>query len=318
MDRFQFIEAYHRSHFDQERYSDSQLTHSELLYDLLQNHTRGIDRSFWEVGHIHSTFEKDGYVLILREHFKPAIAPLTAMVLITSTAISLIRAPQESHKSKVYAYEPPMLFYSTVILHELIWFVLLPGKFQPSKIIVMSSWLALVLAVYPHRYTHFSEGAAPAEPRFGWSQGWRLATDIRTLLCFDVYVSLQTLGLVSRVIAKVIRVIAQYWIFTTESGRMGKKFIGSPTFHTVELSSKDSGTWFFLHAEYNRYPEPSFHWAIDLKSAQVAQKIIQLRPWMILFLVISTGIINFVCSPLSWKTWWLARWLTGWLADRLT
>ena len=257
MDRFQFIEAYHRSHFDQERYSDSQLTHSELLYDLLQNHTRGIVRSFWEVGHIHSTFEKDGYVLILREHFKPAIpiAPLTAIVLITSTAISIIRAPQESHKSKVDAYEPPMLFYSTVILHELIWFLLPPGKSQSLKIMLMSSWLALVRAVYPHPHTHFSEGAAPAEPQS----------------CFGVYVSLETLRL-------VIRVMAQDWKSTTESGKMEKKFIGSHTFPTSKLSSKDSGNRFFWHAKYNRYLGPLVHWAIGWKSTQVAQKIIQLRP----------------------------------------
>ena len=142
MDRFQSIEAYHGSRSDQERYSDSRLTHSELLYNLLQHHTKCSGHSFYEVGKIHRTFERDGSDLFLRETFEPTIASLTAMVLITSTAINLTCACLGLCNFKGDAYDPLMFDCLTVVLHSLIFFVLAPGKFQPSKSILMSSWIA--------------------------------------------------------------------------------------------------------------------------------------------------------------------------------
>ena len=78
--------------------------------------------------------------------------------------------------------------------------------------------------------------------------------------CFSVYASLGALGF-------LIRAEAQYWILKIESGKMEPNSIGSHTFYTVRLSSKDSENWSYLRMGSVHCLGPSFHLKIDLKWA---------------------------------------------------
>ena len=163
---------------------------------------------------------RDCHALFLRENFKPAIAQLIAIVLLTATAIVLICIPQGYHSPNSDIYNPMMFNYVTVILHLFVFFVLPPTGFQGSEPILMGSWFAFVLVVYLHRYSNSLEVAALRE----------------SLLRFGVHISLDTLGM-------VIRMLARDWILTVESLRWEKRIRNGSIFrssHTLRLSNSSS------------------------------------------------------------------------------